>query len=234
MSDQVMCFTHNITSAKVFFKLKQRYWEGDTPLEQIFATDTFLQDVYGYAVDKDKDGNDVNDPGVLLVTYTWEDDANKFLAAHTDALDNALAQQCLDRMDALLFDDWKYRGQAAGEILHRMSDYIDPNFKPCIWHWSEQQFYRSCAKLYRAGTYSWNYALLSWNQDHSANKKLYMAGEFASLEGGWIEPALRGALDAVIHLVKASSPEDEPVKFFTAPEMIENYPRLPRYNINPT
>jgi tryptophan 2-monooxygenase len=50
-------------------------------------------------------------------------------------------------------------------------------------------------------TWNENYALLRYNQNYSANSGLYFAGEAFSLEGGWTEPALRSALDAVIHAI---------------------------------
>jgi tryptophan 2-monooxygenase len=43
---------------------------------------------------------------------------------------------------------------------------------------------------------------LTYNQKYSAKSQLYFAGEGFSVEGGWTEPALRGALDAVVHLLQ--------------------------------
>ncbi len=216
-----MKMSHNITSAKVFFRLKQRYWENGLP--QVIATDTILQDVYGYAVDKDSNGNPVNDPGVLLCSYTWEDDSNKFLASHTSLDDQVLAQKCLDKLDEVL----------ALSGLPKMSQFVDPDFKPSVWHWERQPFYRSCAKLYRAGSWDWNYAQLSWNQEKAASRGVYLAGEFAGLEGGWIEPAYRGALDAVVHLIRdlaAGGPGDS---VFNNPQMVQNYPTIEYWSPQP-
>lgn len=218
-SRESLKLSHNITSSKIFFKLKSRYWADDRLPEekripQTLVTDSFLQDVYGYAVDTNHFGHEVNDPGVLLCSYVWEDDANKYLSDDTPERDEKIALKCLNKLDEILVQSG----------YQPMSDYVDFDYEPEIWHWSEQEWYRSCAKLYRAGTFDWNYALLSWNQNHSADKNIYMAGEFASLEGGWIEPAYRAAIDTVIHMVKNTVPQAEWPTRFNDWEMISNYP----------
>ncbi|HEY9667058.1 MAG TPA: FAD-dependent oxidoreductase, partial [Coleofasciculaceae cyanobacterium] len=172
--------SHWITSCKVFYPLTQRYWENSN-IPQLISTDTYLQGVYGYAVN--------NDPGVLLVSYTWEDDANKFIA---EADDNAFAKKCLDQLDELLL--------SCQNIQTRISSFVDVS-RPAVIHWSKQPSYRGCAKLYRERTWNENHVLLRYNQEISGESNLYFAGEAFSVEGGWTEPALRSALDAVIHAI---------------------------------
>jgi len=205
--------SHNITSSKIFFKLKARFWE-ESAIPQVIVTDTFLRDIYGYALDKGPDGAPSDDPGVLLCSYTWEDDANKLSAENEHPGDLSLAARALSRLDALL--------QSSG--LPLMSDFVDVAAQPVVWQWERQPLYRSCAKLYRAGSFDWNYGQLTWNQNHSRSKHLYFAGEFASLEGGWIEPAISRAIDTVIHLVKNTVPEAEWGQVFNDAEMIAHYP----------
>ena len=62
--------------------------------------------------------------------------------------------------------------------------------------------YRGCAKLPRERSWDDDYALLRYNETYSQNSHLYFAGEGFSVEGGRTEPALRGALDAVIHVIR--------------------------------
>jgi tryptophan 2-monooxygenase len=126
---------------------------------------------------------------VVLVSYTWEDDATKLVA---DA-DDKLAERCLEHLDSLLM-----RCQNVGE---KISQYVNLQ-APKVVHWERSPSYRGCARLYRQGSWDLDYALLTYNQDYSATSHLYLAGEAYSVEGGWVEPALRSALDAVIHLVK--------------------------------
>jgi tryptophan 2-monooxygenase len=73
-----------------------------------------------------------------------------------------------------------------------------------VLQWSMQPTYRGCAKLYRQRNWTACYDLLAYNQTYSANSNLYFAGESYSVEGGWTEPALRTAMDAVIHLINNS------------------------------
>jgi tryptophan 2-monooxygenase len=205
--------SHNITSAKVFFRLNQRFWEVDPTLPQVVVTDTFLQDAYAWAVDSDFNGNPSNDPGVLLCSYTWEDDANKLLASPMVEQGLSLAQLCLNKLDDIMRASRK----------SKISTYVDKNVDPVVWQWAEQPYYRSCAKLYRPGSFDWNYAQLTWNQEISEVAKVYFAGEFASLEGGWIEPAMRSALDAVINLIENNVSEAPRVFGATFP-LILKYP----------
>lgn len=185
--------SHWITSCKVFYPLKQRYWEapnpngaGYVPIPQVINTDTFLQDVYGIAVTV---GNQ-KDPGVLLVSYTWEDDAGKFEGTPDDA---ALATLCLNQLDSILL--------GCSNIQTTMSQYVDTT-TPVVIRWEQQPSYRGCAKLYRERSWNLDYSLLRYNQDYSATSGLYFAGEGYSVEGGWTEPALRLALDAVVNVLQ--------------------------------
>lgn len=185
--------SHWITSCKVFYPLKARYWEapnpngpGFDPIPQVINTDTFLQDVYGMAVTAGGQA----DPGVLLVSYTWEDDANKFEAEPDDA---ALAAKCLAKLDQILL--------GCNNIQAPISTFVDTS-TPVAIHWERQPSYRGCAKLYRERSWNLDYSLLSYNQNYSAASGLYFAGEGYSVEGGWTEPALRLGLDAVINLMQ--------------------------------
>jgi tryptophan 2-monooxygenase len=182
--------SHWITSCKVFYPLKQRYWEAPNPngvpIPQVINTDTFLQDVYGMAVTV---GNR-QDPGVLLVSYTWEDDAAKFEANTNDA---ELAAMCLNKLDSIL--------SSCVNVNTTISQFVDTS-TPVVIHWEQQPSYRGCAKLYRERSWNLDYSLLSYNQTYSATSGLYFAGEGYSVEGGWTEPALRLALDAVINVLQ--------------------------------
>lgn len=176
---------HWITSCKVFYPLKKRYWK-ESNIPQLLSTDTLLQGVYGYALE----GTIEPESGVLLVSYTWEDDANKFLASEDD---DKLASQLLDKLDDILLN--------CSNIRTRISPYVDTE-KPTVIQWAKQPSYRGCAKLYRERTEDENYILLRYNQNRSHDTGIYFAGEAFSVTGGWTEPAFRGALDAVIHIIK--------------------------------
>ncbi len=176
---------HWIASCKVFYPLKKRYWGVDShgvelPLPQLFASDTFLQGSYGYAVGKEA--------GAILLSYTWEDDATKL---DTNESDEHLAKRCLLKLDRILLSCGK----------PPISSYIDTS-RAAVVHWSRVPNTRGCAKLYRAGSERGNRAILEHNERCAKASGLYFAGEGYSVEGGWTEPAMRMALDAVMYIIR--------------------------------
>lgn len=195
--------SHTIASSKVFFPLIARYWEM-TKIPQVIVTDTYLQGIYGYAVDAN-DSSTSKTPGVLLVSYTWEDDSLKLLAEN----DQELARSCLQTLDTLL----------ARTGYPSICPYIDSGHQPQVFHWSHQPTHRGCAKLYRERTWNDNHQLLRYNQTVSKYSNLYLAGEAYSVEGGWTEPAMRMAMDAVINLLVNT---ETPFNNFD----ISNYPQF--------
>jgi tryptophan 2-monooxygenase len=172
---------HLITSNKVFFPLTQCYWENpQIGIPQVIITDTFVQDAYGV-----KWG--ANDAGALLASYTWEDDATK-LEPMSDA---ELAAAVLAELDQICNDT----------IGSKVSPYVMAD-NAVVFRWADQVGYNGCAKLYRQRSWAQSYSLLAYNQQYSASSHLYFAGESYSVEGGWTEPALRLAIDAVIRLMQ--------------------------------
>lgn len=170
---------HLIASCKVFFPLRSAYWDQtDAKIPQVLVTDTFLQDAYGVR------WGTSNTPA-LLASYTWEDDAVKLLA--TDP--TKLAGKVLDRLDQITNET----------VKEKVSKYVSG--EGVVFQWTQQPSYRGCAKLYRQRNWQQCYKLMTYNQQHSKQSGLYFAGESYGTEGGWTEPALRTALDSVIHLV---------------------------------
>lgn len=173
---------HNISSCKLFFPLKEKYWEkeGNT-IPQVIVTDTFLQDSYALSWDTSEE-----DKGVILASYTWEDDSLKLLPLDTDELSKKVLEELKRITTQTLNDD--------------ITNYIDKD-KPVTIQWITKPSYIGCAKLYRQRDESLNTINLSYNQNFSKSSNLYFVGENYSVEGGWTEPALRSALDGVIHLL---------------------------------
>jgi monoamine oxidase len=189
---------HLIASAKVFFPLKSNYWMSGSKIPQIIVTDTFVQDAYGVNWSNSQ-------PGVLLASYTWEDDAVK-LWPYSDA---DLAKKVLDKLDEI----------TQSTLGEKISDYVLAD-QPTIMQWSRMPGYNGCAKLYRQRNWGLNYSLLAYNQENARASNLYFAGESYSVEGGWTEPALRMAIDAVVRLLEHSCGS------FTAGFSIADYPRF--------
>lgn len=183
--------SHWITSCKVFYPLKECYWE-ESDIPQLMMTDSFIQGVYGYKIETEtiKD-----EPGLLLVSYTWEDDAAKMLSVEDD---QELARKCLFELDRILLK--------SENIKRKISPYVDMS-KPMVIHWAKKPTYAGCSKLYRERMWNENYSLYSYNQKYSGKSGLYFAGDGYSLESGWFEPAMRTAIDGVIQFLKNNGGE---------------------------
>jgi tryptophan 2-monooxygenase len=189
----------------------RHYWElpdEKKRIPQVILTDNYLQGIYGYAVGDD-------DPGVLLLSYSWEDDTGKLVAGMTEQFPSS--GQLSDNSKNIL-KKITSMGSSPKEVLAWMElfkldfmleragkesilIYLDwPELpKPKIHFWSEQRNYRTCAKLYHPHSEALNLATLSHNENYAEKSGLYFAGESYSVEGGWLEPALRSAIDATIH-----------------------------------
>src|SRR5205085_993680 len=110
--------SHWIRSCKVMYALTERYWSAPgSRIPQLLSTDTQLQGVYAWAVG--------TDPGILLVSYTWEDDANKFLA---QGFQPTLAENLLEVLDGILL--------RCENVQQRISPYVDRSQPPVIMQWS--------------------------------------------------------------------------------------------------
>ncbi|QPC89749.1 NAD(P)-binding protein [Mesorhizobium sp. INR15] len=175
---------HLIASAKVFFPLYKAYWNlPNVKIPQLIVTDTFVQDAYGLQWSTD------NNDAAILASYTWEDDAVKLISVD----DTTLKRKVLDELDLI----------TTSTLGQSIRNYIDAN-AGVVFQWTLQPTYHGCAKLYRQRAWEQCYDLLAYNQTYSRASSIYFAGESYGVEGGWTEPALRTAMDAVIHLIQNS------------------------------
>ncbi|WP_260952977.1 flavin monoamine oxidase family protein [Serratia marcescens] len=174
---------HWETSCKVYAPLDPTFFtDPGNKIPQILVTDTFVHDVYAYQYSV----GGYETPCILL-SYTWEDDATK-LASFSDA---ALVEKCVAELDRILL-----RSQNIGQPI---SPYIQTEHARVV-RWITEPNSLGCAKLYRAGTYADAMSLLTYNRDTAAHSGLYLAGESFSVDAGWTEPSLRGAIDTIINL----------------------------------
>jgi hypothetical protein len=193
---------HNISSCKLFFPLKEKYWEkSGNKIPQVIVTDTFIQDAYSLAWEECENG-------VILASYTWEDDSLKLLPFNEDEL--------VEKVTA------KLKQITLGTVGQDITDYIVKD-KPVMIQWIKEPTYDGCAKLYRQRDEGANCIDLSYNQNYGKESSLYFTGENYSVEGGWTEPALRSALDGVMQLLHHSGAKFK-VKDF---KFEKDYPRWP-------
>jgi len=173
---------HNISSCKLFFPLTEQYWnKPGNRIPQVIVTDTYIQDAYSLAWNSDQ-----GDTGVILASYTWEDDSLKLLPFDQ----NKLVDLVLTKLQQITLET----------VQQDITEYIVRG-APVMIQWINEPTYDGCAKLYRQRDEAANFIDLSYNQDFGALSHLYFAGENYSVEGGWTEPALRSALDGVLQLL---------------------------------
>jgi tryptophan 2-monooxygenase len=174
---------HRETRCKVYAPLDARFFtDPDNRIPPTLVTDTFVHDVYAYRYTMG--GNEVC---CMLACYTWEDDACKLASCN----DVELVDRCVAELDRILL--------RSSNIGQPISPYIFKEHARVVRSINEL-LSLGCARPCRAGTYSDAVSLLAYNRNTSAQSGLYFAGESFSVDAGWIEPALRGAVDTVIHL----------------------------------
>ena len=109
-----------------------------------------------------------------------------------------LVAKCITELDRILL--------RASNIKSPISPYIDAQ-NAVVQRWITDKNALGCAKLYRAGTYYEAVSLMKYNRDYAHVSGLYLAGESFSVDAGWTEPCLRGAIDAVINLCNTTQAE---------------------------
>ena len=179
---------HWETSCKVYAPLKKSFLSKNKKIPQIIVTDSFVHDVYTYRY------HDTYPYDCILLSYTWEDDATK-LASFDD---KTLVAKCITELDRILL--------RASNIKSPISPYIDAQ-NAVVQRWVTDKNALGCAKLYRAGTYYEAVSLMKYNRDYAHVSGLYLAGESFSVDAGWTEPCLRGAIDTVINLCNTTQAE---------------------------
>ncbi len=173
---------HNISSCKLFFPLKEKYWKKEgNRIPQVIVTDTYIQDAYALSWDTSE-----ADTGVILASYTWEDDSLKLLPYDEDRLVELVTEKLSQITKDTLGQD--------------ITEYIIKD-KPVSIQWITEESYEGCAMLYRQSNQKANQMDLSYNEQYSDKSKLYFIGENYSVEGGWTEPALRSSIDGVLRLL---------------------------------
>ncbi|MHC8307247.1 flavin monoamine oxidase family protein [Pseudomonas sp. PB3P13] len=172
---------HWETSCKVFAPLKKSFLSGNSKIPQAIVTDSFIHDVYTYRY------NEKYSYDCILLSYTWEDDATK-LATFSD---KELVSRCARELDRILLN--------STNIRQKISPYIALE-QAVVQRWITDKNALGCAKLYRPGAYYEAVSLMKYNRDFANVSGLYLSGESFSVDAGWTEPCLRGAVDAVIHI----------------------------------
>ncbi|MDY6936465.1 MAG: FAD-dependent oxidoreductase [Cyanobacteriota bacterium] len=174
---------HLTTSSKLFIRTKTKFWldEESNPKDNIpqnIQTDELPRGVY--ALDYPQKYNPDNN-GVVVVSYTWEDDSTKLMGLRPEA-----------------------RLKLCKEAIAKVSPEFAENLVPlndeiiCI-DWQGEDYYYGAFKLQYPGQetniQAAYYQFLSV-LDAKIDRGVYLAGDSVSWAGGWTEGAMHTAINA--------------------------------------
>ncbi|PPU37285.1 NAD(P)/FAD-dependent oxidoreductase [Xanthomonas arboricola] len=180
--------THMTSSSKIFMLTSHKFWLAEN-LPTSILTDGLLRNVYCLDYEPDNPGGH----GVVLLSYTWEDDANKLLGFHDKR------QRCQFLTEELA----KILPQFARHLIPADDDYE----RNVIQHdWLLDPYSAGAFKLNYPGTDIYSERLFFQFQsanDIATDSGLYLAGCGCSFTGGWIEGAIQTGLNSACAVIRS-------------------------------
>ena len=180
---------HMTGSSKMFIRTATKFWQAPG-VPQNIQTDELPRGIY--ALDYPQ-----TDDGVVLISYTWEDDAAKL-----QGLDVPTRFKLLRSIIAKIDPTW-------GANLVPMNDEI------YNVDWQSEPYYHGAFKLNYPGQepmlQAAYYQFLAARSLDGGDKGIYLAGDGVSYSGGWTEGALQTAINcatAVADRLGGSLPSD--------------------------
>ena len=180
---------HMTSSSKMFIRTKTKFWKTTPNVPQTIQTDELPRGIY--ALDYPQTGTDY---GVILISYTWEDDSVKLQELDVNQR-FALLRSIIARIDS----NW-------GENLEPM------NGEVFNIDWQSEPYYYGAFKLNFPGqepALQAAYYQFFDVMNPDADKGIYLAGDGVSYSGGWTEGALQTAINcatAVAYRLKGKLP----------------------------
>lgn len=172
--------THLIGSSKLFLLTREKFWLKET-LPHTILTDTLAKGVYCL----DYQPEDPEGHGVVLISYTWEDDSHKLVTLKDK-------QARLARLVEEL-------SQTAPEFArHLVPMDNDPKFI-LEYDWLTHPLAMGAFKLNYPGDDRYSEALFFQFQSAASadtDKGIYLAGCSCSFTGGWAEGAVQTGINA--------------------------------------
>lgn len=172
--------THLIGSSKLFLLTREKFWLKET-LPHTILTDTLAKGVYCL----DYQPDDPEGHGVVLISYTWEDDSHKLVTLKDK-------QARLARLVEEL-------SQTAPEFArHLVPMDNDPKFI-LEYDWLTHPLAMGAFKLNYPGDDRYSEALFFQFQSAASadtDKGIYLAGCSCSFTGGWAEGAVQTGINA--------------------------------------
>ncbi len=173
---------HLVASTKIFVQTKTKFWLNDPECFPNIQSDTISRGFYCL----DYNPDDPDGYGVVLISYTWEDDAHK-ISALQSLSDREKAHYILDTLAGI-----KGAEKTIAQVKQHMID-VKSIF------WLQDELYHGAFKVNYPGQHTdtqhiyWDYI-----KAHTPEKdsQVYFAGDSVSFYGGWIEGAFQTGLNA--------------------------------------
>jgi tryptophan 2-monooxygenase len=181
---------HMTSSSKVFVLTKDKFWLKNKGLPANIQTDTLVRGVYCLDYTPGKP----DDPGVVLLSYTWEDDSIKQMAI----------QDKQARVKRLVADVAQTNAAFAEYVVPMHGDY-QRNVQ--MIDWDLQPNYYGAFKLNFPGDDGLSKRLFYqylMSAVPAADRKIYLAGDSLSYTGGWIEGAVQTGINAACAVIKSA------------------------------
>lgn len=191
---------HTMGASKVFILTKTPFWmtnkvpEGKTRLSSTLTDDSLIHQIYLQTFHN-------SNKGLILLSYTWEDDSNKQLAYD----DKTLTKMCVKHIN----DIYGYNAIPFDQILESK-----------VVHWNLMPSYHGGWVLPTGSTRIFDNDLFS--DSCSTQKRVFLASDVYSYLGGWIEGSLQTSMNTVNSITKITNIEKENLKLNNNTNKINN------------
>lgn len=179
--------THLVGSSKLFLLTKNKFWL-EKGLPHTILTDNLAKGIYCL----DYDPENKNGCGVVLISYTWEDDSHKLITLKDK-----------EKRLEYLVDELKTVAPDFASYLKPLNN--DPKYI-LEYDWLTDENAMGAFKLNYPGDDIYSKSLFFQFQTASQAEQdtgLYLAGCSCSFTGGWAEGAVQTSLNAVCAVIKS-------------------------------
>ena len=174
---------HTISSSKAFILTPNKFWLKNQGMPANIQSDTLIRGLYCL----DYTPEDPDGLGVVLISYTWQDDSAKQIALSSDNE---------TRIKRLVQDVAQIDADFANYLVPLNRDYTNNTI---FIDWLTQPNYHGAFKLNypKQDPLLQAYYTFFMHAGGSADPHLYLAGDDVSFMGGWCEGAIETAINAV-------------------------------------
>lgn len=173
---------HTISSSKAFILTPNKFWLKNQGMPANIQSDTLIRGLYCL----DYTPEDPDGLGVVLISYTWQDDSAKQIALSSDNE---------TRIKRLVQDVAQIDADFANYLVPLNRDYTNNTI---FIDWLTQPNYHGAFKLNypKQDPLLQTYYTFFMDAGGSTDPHLYLAGDDVSFMGGWCEGAIETAINA--------------------------------------